>query len=65
MPHIFNPLFSFGYKNKIQGNSELTNYPKYNFIFINLHYLLGNKLKELKGNGYVVFKNLVLLTVTV
>lgn len=22
MPHIFNPLFSFDYKKKIQGNSE-------------------------------------------
>lgn len=30
----------------------------YNFIFINLHYLLVNMLKELKGNGYIVFKSL-------
>jgi len=59
LPHILNPLFSFGYKKKIQGNSELTNSPNYNFIFINLHYLLENKLQELKGNGYVVFKILV------
>lgn len=56
--HIKQHLSSLGYEDKLLANSELTYTMWHNFMFINLYFLLTQKLRFIEEQGSIAFHSL-------